>query len=135
VRLRQAVQTSPISGLIVYKLTQKVPAPDGGPGLITTMYLSEDEYRTFAGVPADQLRKTRYSIPPFGVDLFEHALEGLTMAEVEFERDAEMRDFVAPAAVAEVSRDERFTGGRLATTTRDQLAALLLSFDLRQGTV
>jgi len=129
-RLRQTVETSASAPLVVYKLTQKMAAPDGGPGLITTMYLSEEEYRTFAAVPADELRKTRDSIPPFGVDRFERELEGLTMAEVEFESDAEMRDFVAPAAVAEVTRDERFTGGRLATTTREQLAALLLSFGL-----
>ncbi len=132
-RLRQTVETSASAPLAVYKLTQKVAAPDGGPGLITTMYLSEEEYQTFAAVPADELRKTRYSIPPFGVDRFERELEGLTMAEVEFESDAEMRDFVAPSAVAEVTRDERFTGGRLATTTRDQLAALLRLFGLRAG--
>jgi CYTH domain-containing protein len=133
VRLRQAVETSTSAPLAVYKLTQKVAAPDGGPGLITTMYLSEEEYLTFAAVPADELRKTRYSIPPFGVDRFERELEGLTMAEVEFESDSEMRAFVVPAVVAEVTRDERFTGGRLATTTRDELAAILSSFGLRLG--
>ena len=133
VRLRQALQTSASGALVVYKLTQKVPVADGGPGLITTMYLSEQECAAFAAVPANELRKTRYSIPPFGVDVFEGALEGLTMAEVEFASDAEMRDFVAPAAVAEVTCDERFTGGRLAATTRDELAAILLSFDLGLG--
>jgi hypothetical protein len=44
-----------------------------------------------------------------------------------------MRDFVAPSAVAEVTRDARFSGARLATTTRDQLAALLVLFGLRAG--
>jgi CYTH domain-containing protein len=132
-RLRQTVDTSASAPLAVYKLTQKVAAADGGPGLITTMYLSEKEYQTFAAVPADELRKTRYSIPPFGVDRFERELEGLTLAEVEFESDAEMRDFAAPAAAEEVTRDARFSGGRLATTTRDELAAILSSFGLRPG--
>jgi CYTH domain-containing protein len=133
IRLRQMLDASASVAPVAYKLTQKVPAADGGPGLITTMYLSSAEYVVFAAVPADELRKTRYSIPPFGVDVFDDALAGLTLAEVEFESDAAMRAFVAPAAVAEVTRDQRFTGGRLASTTRDELAAILLSFGLRLG--
>jgi hypothetical protein len=125
------LDASASAATVAYKLTQKVPAPDGGPGLITTMYLSSAEYVVFAAMPANELRKTRYSIPPFGVDVFDDALAGLTLAEVEFESDAEMRGFVAPAAFAEVTRDPRFAGGRLASTTRDELAAILVSFGLR----
>jgi hypothetical protein len=56
----------------VFKLTQKIPAPAAGAqqGDITTMYLSEEEFRLLAQVPARVLQKTRYSMPPFGIDVF-----------------------------------------------------------------
>src|SRR5262249_55529080 len=80
-RLRLTVEVEGAITRTVYKLTQKVPAPDGGPGLITTTYLSEDEYARLALVPASVLRKTRHSIGPFGVDAFGAPLEGLFLAE------------------------------------------------------
>ena len=113
----------------VYKLTQKVPAVDGRAGLITTMYLAQAEYDVFAAIPARQLRKTRYGMPPLSVDVFDPPLNGLTMAEVEFASDAALQAFVPPSfAVAEVTADIRFTGGRLVTTTRDELLRALTTF-------
>src|SRR5262245_64938384 len=50
-----------------YKLAQKLPAPDGSPGLITNVYLSAAEHGRLAALPAGVLRKTRHSYPPFGV--------------------------------------------------------------------
>ncbi|MGI8869853.1 MAG: hypothetical protein ACR2F6_13650 [Mycobacteriales bacterium] len=46
-RLRRVTETISADGAIGrtdYKLTQKVPAPGGEPGLITTMYLDAAEY-------------------------------------------------------------------------------------------
>src|SRR5262252_6193538 len=60
-----------------HKLTQKIPGPDGGPGLVTTILLDEAEYERFAALPARTLEKTRLSIPPFGVDVFAPPHEGL----------------------------------------------------------
>jgi len=50
----------------VFKLTQKLSAPASGAqqGLITTMYLAESEFRLLAQLPANEIRKTRYSVPP-----------------------------------------------------------------------
>ena len=55
----------------VCKLTQKVPdpGPSGQQGLITNTYLSEAEYELLARLPCRPLKKTRYSVPPFGVDV------------------------------------------------------------------
>lgn len=113
------------------KLVQKVPAADGSPGLITNLYLSEDEYARLAELPAAALRKTRLSIPPFGVDVFEGPLEGLILAEIEF-ATAEDEGAFEPSipVVAEVTKDVRFTGGRLVLTTADELRRLLEEFGL-----
>ncbi len=114
-----------------YKLTQKVPAPDGGPGLITTMYLDEAEYAAFAAMPAASLTKTRHSVPPYGVDVFEGPLAGLLLAEVEYDDDEAMSSFTPLIpVVAEVTTDVRFSGGRLAATSPTDLARLLVDFGL-----
>jgi hypothetical protein len=127
VRLRAATTVDgKDAGSVQYKLTQKLPAPDGGPGLITTFYLDSTEHRLFDSLPGAVLRKTRLSIAPFGVDSFRGALAGLVLAEVEFISDEEMAAFGAPAWVgAEVTRDTSFSGGRLAHSTRDELRRAL----------
>ena len=74
------------------------------------------------------LRKTRYSIPPFGVDVFAPPLSGLILAECEFNDDVTMNSFSPPDwVVAEVTGDSRFTGGQLAATDPENLTQLLLS--------
>jgi hypothetical protein len=126
IRLRRSVERIEGGEVEVLKLTQKIPAPDGGPGLITTLYLSPEEYDLFAALPAAVLTKSRHSIPPFGIDVFEAPLDGLVLAEVEFGTDGEMRSF-EPAidVVAEVTQDIRFTGGNLVRTTRASMRRLL----------
>ena len=114
---------------VIYKLTQKVPAADGSPGLITNVYLSRAEYESLSALSADVVRKVRSSVPPLGVDRFEGALNGLILAEVEFDDDASQRAFAQPpGAVAEVTADIRFTGGALARLTGAGLAELLAAF-------
>ena len=116
-----------------YKLTQKIPTAGGAPGLITTLYLSADEYTALVGVPADTLRKIRSSFPPLGVDVFEGPLHGLVLAEAEFETAADEANFPLPTeALAEVTADGRFSGGRLATLTEVEVADLLSTFDIRR---
>jgi CYTH domain-containing protein len=116
---------------VYYKLTQKVPAPNGAPGLITTVYLTEEEHARLAAVPARVLEKTRFGVPPFGVDVFAAPRDGLFLAEVEFDCEPEMRRFAPPPwAIAEVTMDPRFAGGRLVTTGEAELSALLGGFGL-----
>ena len=113
-------------GETFYKFTQKIPNPEGGPGFITTLYVNAEEHRLLATLPGDRLRKTRYSIPPMGFDVFAGELSGLFLGEMEFTSEDEMAAFPAPAgAVAEVTLDDRFTGGRLVRTTQAELAQLL----------
>jgi CYTH domain-containing protein len=122
-RLRRQTQRG---GPAVFKLTQKTPRPgaDGEQGSITTIYVSEPEYALLATLPAAPLRKARLSIAPYGIDVFAGALEGLVLAEAEFE-SVEAARALRPAAfcVAEVSADQRFTGGSLARAARADVAA------------
>jgi len=128
---RMIVRTAEGDARAFYKLTQKVPLPQGGPGLITTVYLSEDEHERLATVPALVLAKTRFSIPPFGVDAFGPPREGLLLAEAEFESHVEMHSFAVPSwAIAEVTNDPRFSGGCLVATGRAEIVTLLRGFGI-----
>lgn len=130
-RLRLMLETRGNATRTYYKLTQKIPAPDGGPGLLSTMYLDEMEFALLSTLPGSVLRKTRYSIPPFGVDVFDSPLAGLILAECEFDDDATMHAFIPPAWIlAEVTFDSRFSGGRLATMDVGDLAKLLSLFGI-----
>jgi CYTH domain-containing protein len=132
-RLRHSIERTAAGVTTVCKLTQKVPAPEGGgPGLITTIYVNTAEYQTLTTVPAAVLVKTRYRVPPLGVDVFGGPLTGLVIAEVEFDSGDEAARFPAPVgAVREVTLDARLSGGTLATTSRSQLLAVLSLFGLR----
>jgi CYTH domain-containing protein len=120
-------------GRFEIKLTQKVPVPQPGAtqGLITTTYLSPAEYELLASLPADVLSKTRLSVPPLGIDVFDAPLQGLVLGEAEFTTDEEAQSFAPPAeCVAEVTDDARFTGGRLARTSHQELLEWLAEYGL-----
>jgi CYTH domain-containing protein len=116
-----------------FKFTQKVPAERPGhvQGLITNTYLSATEYDLLATLPAEVLSKTRFSVPPLSIDVFDPPLHGLVLADVEFITDEAARSFVPPAEViAEVTDDIRFTGGNLVRTCRDDLLAWLAEYGI-----
>ena len=118
-----------------YKLTQKVPGTDGGPGTLTTIYLSADQAASLQGLDAYVLRKTRTSFPPYGVDVFHDALAGLVLAEAEALPAPEvavassLADLAAipdpPGTIAEVTHDVTFTGGHLAQMSSAELRQAL----------
>ena len=128
-RLRQEADAE----LTVFKLTQKLRAVSTGArqGLITTMYLTEDEFRILEKLPAQVLKKTRYSVPPFGIDVFEDTLAGLVIAEAEFNSAEEASQWPLPPFILhEVTDDARFTGGELVRTSRKELVRLLAEYKL-----
>jgi len=120
-------------GPAMFKLTQKVPSRASGAqqGLITTIYLTGDEFCVFAQLSAKKLSKTRYSVPPFGIDVFEGELEGLLLAEAEFDSAAEADALTPPFCFQEVSADARFTGGRLVRASRRDIQTWLLEYGIR----
>ncbi|MFW2341484.1 hypothetical protein [Brevundimonas sp.] len=117
------------------RLRKAVPA-DGGPPmlrlgrkadvspsvrLLTSIYLSPEEFRLLSSLPGKVLRKTRHYLgkvdgADVSVDVFEGALSGLIMAEAEFgDPDAMARYPMPDFARREVTTDIRYTGGRLVT--------------------
>jgi CYTH domain-containing protein len=130
-RLRRTVEVMRAGTSSYYKLTQKIPHPSAGPGLITTFYLEDAEYQVLRSLPSAGITKTRYSIPPLGIDVFSGSLTGLVLGEAEFESAEQEAHFQIPVdSAAEVTTDIRFTGGRLAHMVRSDLFALLTDFGL-----
>ena len=120
----------------VFKLTQKLPGGTarGQQGLITSMYLTREEFDVLARLPAKVLTKVRHSVPPFGIDMFEGMLSGLILAEAEFNSAAEASALVLPSfIVAEVSDERRFTGGSLATASREDIDKWLAEYGIRMN--
>ncbi len=110
------------------KLTQKhtPAAPDFTRTLITTIYLNEYELEVLSIFEGNEIRKNRYYFDHEGrrysVDVFLGDLRGLILAESDFDSDEEMDAFPLPSfAVADVSRDELFTGGRLVEMTAEDI--------------
>jgi CYTH domain-containing protein len=123
-------------GPTIFKLTQKVPARASGAqeALITSMHLTKDEFCVLAQLSAKKLCKTRHSVPPFGIDVFEGTLEGLLLGEAEFDSAAAAEALTLPSFIgAEVSGDNRFTGGRLVRASRQDIQAWLLDYGIRLG--
>ena len=114
-RLRRATPVG--GGEAIRRLSKKADlAPDRR--LITTLYLSPEEYGLFENLPGRPMRKTRHYYAAghvaLSVDRFEGPLAGLFLAEAEFADDAAMASFPHPAfALREVTDDPRYTGGEL----------------------
>lgn len=134
----------------VRKLGQKIRQPGTSPPAVahTSLYLDPAEYQALAGLPAAELTKTRTLLcwdgPMLAVDVFTGRLAGLVLAEYDLAGDRAADDGSArdgstgdgppgdgpdgwpPVPVlAEVTGDERFTGGALARTSAADLARLL----------
>lgn len=56
----------------------------GQQSFLTTMTITTGEYHLLTKLPATALCKTRWSLPPFGIAVFEGDLKGLMLAEAEF---------------------------------------------------
>ena len=119
-RLRLRKVRDPQTNKWTIKFTQKF-APrleDLSRTLITNSYLNASEYEVLSVFEANEIRKNRYSFEfegrKFSVDMFLGDLLGLVLAEVSFETDEELDNFpLPPFALAEVTNNETFTGGRL----------------------
>jgi CYTH domain-containing protein len=128
---------------IVYKLGQKVRPDPNHPAVnqMTNMYLSEPEFLMLGEVDGATLAKTRWRWTArqsaFSVDEFGGVLRGLVLAEAELPVDGADPPS-PPGALADVTGDNRFSGGHLASLTQpeaeDLLSAVaLLREDRRQN--
>lgn len=133
-RLRQRVRVA--DGEVVWKLTQKFPEAEGAVdrAVITNTYLDEREPQVFRRLPGRPLRKDRWVLAVEGahyaVDVFRDALDGLILAEREYEtHHALLAAAPAPFDGVDVTSRVEFTGGALAGKSiadlRDFVASIL----------
>ncbi len=132
-RLRIRKVRDPKTNKWIVKFTQKfAPNPeDLSRTIITNTYLNAIEAETLGIFAANEIRKNRYRFEfagrHFSVDMFLGDLFGLVLAEVSFESDEELDSFAKPPfAIADVTNNELFSGGRLSELTfediRDEIA-------------
>ena len=127
-RLRIRRVRDPKTNKWIVKFTQKfAPNPDDlSRTVITNTYLNAIEAETLAIFAANEIRKNRYSFEfenrKFSIDMFLGDLFGLVLAEVSFESDEDMASFKTPPfALAEVTNNEIFSGGRLSELTFEDI--------------
>lgn len=115
-RLREAIPVG--GGAPMLRLGRKADV-NSSVRLLTSIYLSAEEFRLLSALPGRVLRKTRHSLGKIDgadvfVDVFDGTLSGLIMAEAEFENAEAMERYAMPDfAVREVTDDLRYTGGCL----------------------
>ncbi|MDQ3819201.1 MAG: hypothetical protein M3362_16205 [Acidobacteriota bacterium] len=127
-RLRLRKSRWPSTNEWTLKLTQKyAPDPeDLSHTLITSIYLTEDEYEVLSIFEGNEIRKNRYPYEfegrRYGIDMFLGSLFGLILAETDFETDEEMEGFAPPPfAFMDVTNDPLFTGGSLVNLSFEDL--------------
>lgn len=127
-RLRIRKVRDPRTNKWTVKFTQKF-APDRSDlshTIITNTYLTALEADILSVFEANEIRKNRYYLDfggrRFSVDMFLGDLLGLVLAETSFETDDEMKQLQTPSfALADVTNNEIFTGGRLCQLTFDDI--------------
>lgn len=127
-RLRLRKVRDPKTNKWTVKFTQKfAPDPeDLSRTLITNIYLNAREAETLAIFEANEIRKNRYRHDwegrKFSIDMFLGDLFGLVLAEISFETDEELASFPPPPfAIADVTNNEVFSGGRLCHLTFEDI--------------
>jgi CYTH domain-containing protein len=103
----------------VYKLTQKCPDESLDRSVITTIYLTEFEYDLLSQPGSVIVEKTRFIKETrdliIGIDRYVSGNDELWLAEIEFDNDGQMRQFIMPLDYSkEVTDDINFNGYHLA---------------------
>src|SRR5438132_14022027 len=118
-RLRIRKVRDPKTNKWVVKFTQKfAPDPkDLSRTIITNLYLNAVEAEMLSIFEANEIRKNRYYFSfeeqGFSIDMFLGDLFGLVLAEASFETDEALDTFrMPPFAIADVTNNETFSGGR-----------------------
>lgn len=87
--------------------------------LLTTIYLSDEEFSLLSSLPGSVLTKTRHHVGTVNgvevsIDEFSGDLAGLIMAEAEFDDMQTLTSYPMPEfAFAEVTHDPRYRGSEL----------------------
>src|ERR671910_282748 len=132
-RLRLRKVRDPRTNKWTVKFTQKfTPNPDDlSRTIITNTYLNPLEAETLSVFNSNEIRKNRYYFDfegrRFSVDMFLGDLFGLVLAEVSFDTDEELDNFPKPPfALADVTNEPLFSGGRLCELTFSDVRAAIV---------
>lgn len=123
---------------VVWKLGQKVRERPESPETVrlTNIYLAEREYNALTAVEGAQLSKTRWHWAwgdrRLSVDVFDEPLQGLVLAEIEL-RPGDHHLDSPDGALADVTYDDRFSGGLLAWATPEEARQLVAQVLNRQS--
>jgi CYTH domain-containing protein len=138
-RLRIRKVREPRTNKWTVKFTQKfAPDPnDLSRTIITNTYLNAYEAEVLSIFNSNEIRKNRYPFEfeghKFSVDMFLGDLFGLVLAEVGFETDEELDNFPKPLfALADVTNEELFSGGRLSELTFADVRRFLQDYRIIQ---
>ena len=141
-RLRIRKVRDPRTNKWTVKFTQKyAPDPnDLSRTVITNTYLDALEAEILSVFDTNEIRKNRYYFEfagrEFSVDMFLGDLFGLLLAEVSFETDEELDSFPTPSfALADVTNEPLFTGGRLCELTFSDVRAQISERGLINGLI
>ena len=136
-RLRLRKVREPRTNKWTVKFTQKfAPNPeDLSRAIITNTYLNAYEAEVLSVFNSNEIRKNRYYFDfegrKFSVDMFLGDLFGLVLAEAGFETDEELENFPQPPfALAEVTNNPLFSGGRLCELTFSEVREQILGSGL-----
>jgi CYTH domain-containing protein len=136
-RLRLRKVREPRTNKWTVKFTQKfAPNPeDLSRAIITNTYLNAYEADVLSIFNSNEIRKNRYYFDfegrKFSVDMFLGDLFGLVLAEAGFETDEELENFPQPPfALAEVTNNPLFSGGRLCELTFSEVREQILGSGL-----
>ena len=121
-------------GTVVRKLSHKVRLGDGPQEVAcTNLYLDDGEWELLAGLPARELRKRRHRLrvgaQVVAVDVLAGAAAGLVLVEIDGAPGLSPAD-LGLDPVAEVTADERLTGGALAGAGRAVVLEVLAEHGL-----
>ncbi len=104
------------SGNAVFKLGKKYGKQSALSEPITSLYLSEGEYRQLAGLPGYAVSKRRYTIAGGSLDVYQTPNAGCMIFELEFDDEAAAGRFRPPPFVTrEITGDPAFSGFALAS--------------------
>jgi len=112
-----------------YEMTKKEPA---GNNVFKeqTIMLTLEEFKALAKIEGKRVHKIRYFYPHNGrtleIGVFQGALKGLVLIDVEFESEADMKNFIAPDFfLKEVENKAFLAGGMLCGKSYAEIEAQL----------